>query len=228
VAVGRTPDLDAITHRAQRTRRGFTDLKALAEQIVADESAQESLRIAKQLLASDVYQARMVAAFICGMLAAQSNAALRLLRTRVSHDASWQVQEILAQAFDRYCADSGYERALPIIKSWLSDTNPNVRRAASEGLRIWTSRPFFKDHPETAIRLLRQLKDDESEYVRRSAGNALRDISRKYPALIRAELRTWDNSDVAIAQTHKLAGRFVLPPVRRARKRNKLGHQRRQ
>jgi 3-methyladenine DNA glycosylase AlkC len=54
-----------------------------------------------------------------------------------------------------------------------------VRRAAAEGPRIWTTRACFKDHPEVAVSLLSALKDDESEYVRKSVGNALRDISGK-------------------------------------------------
>lgn len=43
------------------------------------------------------------------------------------------------------------------------------------------------------------LKDDESEYVRRSAGNAIRDISRKEKDLIRRELATWDRLDTSVS-----------------------------
>ncbi len=112
----------------------------------------------------------------------------------MSRDSDWRVQEILAQAFDRYCADTGYEKALPPIREWLADSSPNVRRAVTEGLRIWTSRPYFRDHPKLAIQLLSQLRNDESEYVRKSVGNALRDISRKHKELVRAELQQWDIS----------------------------------
>ncbi|ETJ23399.1 Heat repeat protein, partial [human gut metagenome] len=35
------------------------------------------------------------------------------------------------------------------------------------------------------------LKEDSSEYVRKSVGNALRDISKKFPELIKAELNSW-------------------------------------
>lgn len=47
-----------------------------------------------------------------------------------------------------------------------------------------TSRPYFKDNPNVAIELLSTRKEDESEYVRKSVGNALRDISKKYPELV--------------------------------------------
>jgi len=85
----------------------------------------------------------------------------------------------------------------------------NVRRAVTEGLRIWTSRPYFKEHPEQAVQLLSQLKDDPSEYVRKSTGNALRDISRKHPDLVRAELKKWDMDDTHTIQTYKLASKFI-------------------
>jgi 3-methyladenine DNA glycosylase AlkC len=151
----------------------------------------------------------MLATYLFGRLAARSKPSLTFLHGQVGRDEDWRVQEILAQAFDQYCRDAGYEKALPIIEAWLSDPNPNVRRAASEGPRIWTARPYFREHPGHAIRLLSRLRADESEYVRKSAGNALRDISRKHADLVRAELGNWDLSDSKVRQTHQLAGRFL-------------------
>ena len=67
----------------------------------------------------------------------------------------------------------------------------NVRRAVTEGLRIWTSRPYFNDNPDEAIKRIATLKEDASEYVRKSVGNALRDISKKFPELIKIKLDSW-------------------------------------
>jgi 3-methyladenine DNA glycosylase AlkC len=131
------------------------------------------------------------------------------LRERVSQDDDWRVQEMLAQAFDKYCSDIGYEKAVSAIQDWLADQNPNVRRAVTEGLRIWTNKPYFRDHPDLAIKLLSRLRDDESDYVRRSVGNALRDISRKHQALVRAELAKWDVTNKNVEQTYKLAKKFL-------------------
>ncbi len=131
------------------------------------------------------------------------------MRKRVSRDQDWRVQETLAKAFDQYCKDNGYETSLLVIKDWLADANPNVRRAVTEGLRIWTGRDYFREHPEAAIKLLSPLKADESEYVRKSVGNALRDISRKHKDLIRKELGSWDISDKHVHQTYKLASKFL-------------------
>jgi 3-methyladenine DNA glycosylase AlkC len=206
---GKMDEMDTLIERVQKTQHGFLDIQKAADEVVAGHSAGESLAIAKQLFASDRYQVRSLATFILGRLAATSAESLAFLKHSVSRDGDWRVQEILAKAFDRFCADTGYEQALSVIQAWLSDAHPNVRRAASEGLRIWTGRPYFSDHPQVAIQLLSRLRDDESEYVRKSAGNALRDISKKHPDLVRLELARWDTADRRVAQTHKLVARFL-------------------
>lgn len=68
---------------------------------------------------------------------------------------------------------------------------------------------YFKDHPKEAVALLASHKEDESEYVRKSAGNSLRDISRKFPELVASELYTWDLSSKKVMQVYKLAGRHL-------------------
>jgi 3-methyladenine DNA glycosylase AlkC len=198
-----------LIQRVQKTQHGFTDIQKAAEEVFASHSKAETFSLAKELFASDVPQARMLATFLFGKLAAKSKESFSFLRKRASLDKDWRVQEILAQAFDQYCKDTGYEKSLPVIEDWLADANPNVRRAVTEGLRIWTTRDYFREHPDVAIQLLSQLRSDESEYVRKSVGNALRDISRKHKDLIRKELQGWDISSKQVQQTYKLAGKFL-------------------
>ena len=157
---------------------------------------------------SDTYQVRMYGVFLFGFLSEQKDI-LVFMRDEVSKDDNWRIQEVLAKAFDEFCHKTGYEKALPIIDEWLADNNPNTRRAVIEGLRIWTSRPYFKDKPNEAIRRIVLLKEDSSEYVRKSVGNALRDISKKFPELIRAELNNWKLDSKEINQVYKLASKFI-------------------
>jgi 3-methyladenine DNA glycosylase AlkC len=207
--INKMDTIERLIQRVQKTQHGFLDIQKAADEVFAGHTAKESLQLAKQLLNSEIYQARSLATFIFGRLAAKSKESVTILKKRVSQDKDWRVQEILAKAFDRFCADTGYENTLPVIKEWLADLNPNIRRAVTEGLRIWTGRPYFCEHPEVAIQLLSSLKKDESEYVRKSAGNALRDISKKHNDLVRNELCTWDTKDRQIKQTHKLASKFL-------------------
>ncbi len=201
--------IETLIQRVRKTQHGFLDIQKAANKVVDEQSVEDSLCIAKQLFTSEIYQARSLATFIFGRLAANSDETIEFLKQRVSQDNDWRVQEILAKAFDRYCADVGYEQALPVIKEWLADSSPNVRRAVTEGLRIWTGRSFFNDHPEVAIQLLSQLRNDESEYVRKSVGNVLRDISKKHKELVKKELHRWDITNKHIKQTYKLASRFL-------------------
>ena len=157
---------------------------------------------------TDIYQVRMYAVFLFGYLS-EDKEILLFMRDEVSKDANWRVQEVLAKAFDEFCKNTGYEKALPTIDEWLQAANPNTRRAVTEGLRIWTSKPYFKENPNEAIKRIANLKEDSSEYVRKSVGNALRDISKKFPELIKNELNNWNLESKEINQVYKLAGKLI-------------------
>ena len=184
-------------------------VKSEAEKFRSSHSSNECHTMGMTLYQSDNFQIQEIGIFLLGYAAYEIPESLDFLRNTVSKHQNWKVQEILAMAFDNHCKSIGYENAVPLIASWLSDTNPNVRRAASEGLRVWTSRPYFKDHPSIAIRLLSDRKTDSSEYVRKSIGNALKDISKKYPELVFDEINKWDISSKEIKQVYNLAAKFM-------------------
>ena len=75
---------------------------------------------------SNTYQVRMYGVFLFGYLSEQ-NDILTFMRDEVSKDDNWRVQEVLAKAFDEFCKNTGYEKALPIIDEWLENDNPNTR-----------------------------------------------------------------------------------------------------
>ena len=184
-------------------------VKSEAEKFYKTHSLDECFRMGHELYQSDNFQIQEVGVFLFGYAAHENADALSFLKNIVSQNDSWKVQEILAMAFDNHCKIIGYETALPVIQEWLNSDCANVRRAVSEGLRVWTSRPYFKDNPQVAIKLLAAHKSDESEYVRKSIGNAMRDISKKHSTLVSAELSTWDLSSKEIHQVDKLASKFI-------------------
>lgn len=185
----------------EQEKRAFADYKS--------NSNEHSKKLAFLAYKSNVYQVRMYGVFLFGYLSSDEEI-LRFMRDEVSKDDNWRVQEVLAKAFDEFCKKIGYEKALPIIDEWLENEKPNTRRAVTEGLRIWTSRPYFKDNPNEAIERLVNLKEDSSEYVRKSVGNALRDISKKFPDLVKAELNNWKLESKEINQVYKLASKFIV------------------
>ncbi|MDL2218137.1 DNA alkylation repair protein [Oscillospiraceae bacterium OttesenSCG-928-G22] len=181
-----------------------------AEQFYKTHCAEECHKAIMPLYESDNFQIQEVGVFLCGYIGKEYPDTIQFLRDTVSKHESWKVQEILAMAFDIHCKTIGYENALPLIKEWLASDTANVRRAVSEGLRAWTSRPYFKEHPDVAISLLAAHQSDESEYVRKSIGNALRDISKNYPELVKNELGKWDLSLKQVKQVHRLASAWIL------------------
>ena len=188
--------------------KGFKEeeKRALADYLSNDNAYTKEL--AFLAFKSNVYQVRMYSVFLFGHLSSYEEF-LIFMRDEVSKDENWRVQEVLAKAFDEFCKQTGYEKSLPVIDEWLQNSNPNVRRAVTEGLRIWTSRPYFKDNPDEAIKRIATLKEDSSEYVRKSVGNALRDISKKFPELVKEELDGWDINSKEIQQVYKIASKFI-------------------
>lgn len=186
-----TKELNELT----KIPNAFKPMRDYADTLEATLSIKELEKLAYDLYTFEEHQIRMVAVFLFGKLSANNKDILYFMKYKVSQDCNWRVQEILAMAFDNYCKNNKYENSLSVIEDWLNFKHPNTRRAASEGLRVWTSRPYFKDNPKAAIKLLVSLKNDESEYVRKSFGNALRDISKKPPSLVINEISTWEDSD---------------------------------
>ena len=183
----------------EQEKRALADYKA--------KGAAHCKELAYLAYSSNVYQVRMYAVFLFGHLS-DSEEILTFMRDEVSKDENWRVQEVLAKAFDEFCKKVGYEQALLTIDEWLKNGNANAKRAVTEGLRIWTNRPYFKDNPDEAIRRLASLKDSSSEYLRKSVGNALKDISKKFPNLVKTELDSWNLSSKESLQTYKFASKF--------------------
>jgi len=79
------------------------------------------------------------------------------------------------------------ERAMAFMETLAEDSEPNVRRFASEGCRPrlpWAmALPQFKKDPSPILPVLEKLKDDESEFVRKSVANNLNDISKDNPKI---------------------------------------------
>ena len=87
------------------------------------------------------------------------------------------------------------DETLRQLTKWAKDPNVHVRRLVSEG-----SRPYLPwglrlhdvvKNPSLVLPLLEMLKNDESEYVRRSVANNLNDIAKDHPDLIAQIANEW-------------------------------------
>lgn len=192
---------------------GFLHILKAGDECLRDKSIHH-LQMAGELLADESYQARMLATYMLGQLSIRDKKAMHILETTVAKDDDWRVQEMLAKAFDEYCKQTGYEQSLPKIRHWLDSRDAYLMRAVIEGLRIWTGRPYFKDNPLVAIDLIAAHRSAESEYLRKSVGNALRDISKKHPDLIKKEITGWDLGSARTAFTYALVAKNQALKIR--------------
>ena len=87
------------------------------------------------------------------------------------------------------------KKTLATLKAWIKDPNEHVRRLVSEGSRPrlpWGLRlKDFVADPKPILPLLEALKDDSSEYVRRSVANSLNDIAKDQPDLVADIAKRW-------------------------------------
>lgn len=81
------------------------------------------------------------------------------------------------------------------LHAWSSSADEHLRRLASEGTRPrlpWGARVASLDaDPARGLEIVERLRDDASEYVRRSAANHLNDVARLDPNLALATAERW-------------------------------------
>jgi 3-methyladenine DNA glycosylase AlkD len=147
-----------------------------AEKMFKENSLENCWKIAMEYYSNELYCIQMLAIYIIGLL--WNEKALNFMESTVSKNHSWQVQECLAISFNIFCKHNGYYSSLKTINEWINNENQNVMRAVIERLRVWIKRPYFENNSQEAINILSRIKNDKSEYVRKSFGNALKDISK--------------------------------------------------
>ena len=86
-------------------------------------------------------------------------------------------------------------RMFAILTQWATDENHHVRRLASEGCRPrlpWAEAlEDLKKDPSPILPILEILKEDDSDYVRKSVANNLNDISKDHPRLVLDLAKQW-------------------------------------
>jgi len=100
------------------------------------------------------------------------------------------------------------------MEKWATSDNHHVRRLASEGCRSrlpWAmALPEFKKNPSPILKVIEKLKNDESEYVRRSVANNLNDMSKDNPAITLKIAKAWKGKSENTDKLVKHACRTLL------------------
>jgi 3-methyladenine DNA glycosylase AlkC len=115
-------------------------------------------------------------------------------------ELSMRAQHALTQRFScessiRPFLERHRARTLERLAEWTADPSAHVRRLVSEGTRPrlpWAPRvSWLLAEPEPGLALCERLRDDPSEYVRRSVANHLNDVAKDHPARVVAIAGRW-------------------------------------
>jgi 3-methyladenine DNA glycosylase AlkC len=114
----------------------------------------------------------------------------------LSMDALREMTRRFTSEWDvRFFFEADPEKTRQVLMTWAADQDMHVRRLVSEGTRPYV--PWGKkllaveNNPSLSLDLLDQLKNDPTEYVRRSVANHLNDLSKKHPELVVQILTRW-------------------------------------
>jgi 3-methyladenine DNA glycosylase AlkC len=134
-------------------------------------------------------------------------------------DVSLDALEILTQLSTaefaiRPLISAQQKKVMQQVKKWAKHPNEHVRRLASEGIRPrlpWAA-PLsqFKKNPAEVLQVLEILKNDPSEYVRRSVANNLNDIAKDHPDLLLKTAKNWIGKSEETDKLLKHACRTLL------------------
>lgn len=106
-----------------------------------------------------------------------------------------------------------FDKTIEQMKLFALHKDANVRRLSSEGSRPrlpWGKGvPILKQRPETILPILEILRNDSSDYVRRSVANNLNDISKDHQTFFIETVKLWHNEENTIDILHH-ASRSLL------------------
>nr|MDO8084427.1 hypothetical protein [Candidatus Sigynarchaeum springense] len=119
----------------------------------------------------------------------------------------WEIREMalepLLHAVQKY---PGF--IIQRCQAWLRSPDENIRRFVAEGLRPRIGTKWLRDPAKNApvLDILGELRHDPAEYVRKSVGNNLKDLSKYMPGVVLDLADTWIR-DEGIRVTPDLASR---------------------
>jgi 3-methyladenine DNA glycosylase AlkC len=123
--------------------------------------------------------ARCLACFVMGEIGKTDPGSIVPVAYRLAKDDRWEVRECLANAFDDQIGLAQPEFVYDLMRQWVADPSPNVRRVPTNALMRYGIR-----HPRKVIALMDKLRHDESEYVRKNVKFCLQQIAKdKHPLL---------------------------------------------
>lgn len=111
-------------------------------------------------------------------------------------DGLLELTRVFTAEFDvRPFLEHHRELTLKRMVAWRDSENHHDRRLVSEGSRAylpWGKQvKWLRDEPEVVFELISPLRDDPSDYVRRSVANSINDMTRRHADWVVEQLTSW-------------------------------------
>jgi len=133
----------------------------------------------KKLAADDKAAVRCLACIALGEIGKVAPDSIVATAHKLAADSRWEVRECIANAFDDQIGLTQPEFVYDLMRQWVADPSPNVRRVPTNALMRYGLK-----QPRQVIALMDQLRHDESEYVRKNVRFCLGQIAKeKHPIL---------------------------------------------
>ncbi|MGH7600756.1 MAG: DNA alkylation repair protein [bacterium] len=193
---------------------GMQEQVRLLAQVAAElsESQRNGAALIAALSKSPVEKVRGVAAFVVPILYPDNlKKQLEWLYFTGALEGTWP-RELSATILHNLVIQHGVATILPLVREWIKDENPAVRRLVTEAFRprgvMLAHINDLKEDPSPLKKILEPLLDDPSDYVQKSVANNLNDISKDNPAIILEWTKEWNTPD-ATKQRHWILARAL-------------------
>jgi 3-methyladenine DNA glycosylase AlkC len=114
------------------------------------------------------------------------------LAHKLAADERWEVRECIANAFDDQISPAQPLFVFNLMRQWVADPSPNVRRCTTNALLR-----YGIQKPRDVIGLMEKLRHDEHEYVQKNVVFCLQQIAKTQHSLLGKGNE--DNPDVMLA-----------------------------
>lgn len=159
---------------------------------------------------NDINLKKFSIAFLAETVSNSESMLIKVLNQAKSwaNDSEWEIREMSGYII-RKSLKNFPEKTLQTLKKWLlNEKNPNIKRLIAESLRPlsdvkWLRNPEKNDE---ILDILNIIRADPSEYVRKSVGNNLKDLSKYMPKKILKFIKNWIK-DANIIVDDELASR---------------------
>ena len=169
--------------------------------VVFEVLGERSDRVIRALIESSDEKVNAVAvSVITSLYKDDLDSALTWLKQTAALPGTWP-REHSCVALHHLFIREGVKTLLPKVSPWLLDSHEGVRRVVTEGIRprlmMVPHIEELKKDPTLLKEVFEPLLDDPSEYVRKSVGNCMNDISKDHPEILLDWLEQWSNKPLS-------------------------------